>query len=80
MIAAPAKVEEKFTATTAPAVSSPVTAVSQESDGDMDDDFGELVALLKEADGMGGPPTIAPSPGKRFAGGSTARVTNTKAF
>ncbi|EHJ09787.1 hybrid sensor histidine kinase/response regulator [Crocosphaera watsonii] len=46
----------------------------------MDDDFGELVALLKEADGMGGPPTIAPSPGKRFAGGSTARVTNTKAF
>ena len=80
LIAAPAKVEEKFTATTAPAVSSPVTAVSQESDGDMDDDFGELVALLKEADGMGGPPTIAPSPGKRFAGGSTARVTNTKAF
>ncbi|CCQ52431.1 hybrid sensor histidine kinase/response regulator [Crocosphaera watsonii] len=80
LIAAPAKVEEKFTATTAPAVSSPVTAVSQESDGDMDDDFGELVALLKEADGMGEPPTIAPSPGKRFAGGSTARVTNTKAF
>ncbi|MGK7882156.1 MAG: response regulator [Crocosphaera sp.] len=81
LIAAPAKIEEEEIASASPATFSEVTAVSQEADPDGEDDFKDLEDLLKQADRtMGGSPTILPSPGKRLAGASAARVTKTKAF
>ncbi|MDJ0661971.1 MAG: hybrid sensor histidine kinase/response regulator [Crocosphaera sp.] len=79
-IAAPAKDEDKSLPSHAAAIPSKVTAVAQESNLDLEDDFGDLEDLLKQAEGMGGTPAVAQSSGKRFSGASTTRSTKTKAF
>ncbi|MEL4897500.1 hybrid sensor histidine kinase/response regulator [Crocosphaera sp. Alani8] len=84
LIAAPANSEEKpLTSPTSPTASG-VPTVAQEEDLDLEDALKnidkDLEVMLEEADRMGGSPTIAPSPGKRFTGTSATRATKTKAF
>ncbi|MDJ0598443.1 MAG: hybrid sensor histidine kinase/response regulator [Crocosphaera sp.] len=80
-IAAPPKIEDKPLPSASSSTPSKVATVLQESDLDLDDDFGDLEALLEQADRtMGGSPTITQSSGKRFSGASLTRPTKTKAF
>ncbi|ACB51972.1 CheA-like two-component hybrid sensor and regulator [Crocosphaera subtropica ATCC 51142] len=81
LIAAPAKAKQTPPTPALSPTQSTLASGSQGSDLDLEDDFRDLEALLEQADRtMGGSPTIAPSPGKRFSGGTSTRVTKTKAF
>jgi chemotaxis protein histidine kinase CheA/DNA-binding response OmpR family regulator len=79
-IDAPAVIEETLI-TSSPANSKENQTVSTVTEIDLDDEFGDLIDLLKQADRtMGGSPTIAPSPGKRFSGPSQTRTPKANTF